>query len=94
MHQVPLPPYPNQVPLWPLNKYSTLSSGKMVQFIQGHVKYFTKGKTKQEDVEQKNREELIEYNVARRLRESELLDVRNHMIHMTMRRAALGNEID
>ena len=89
MHKQPIPPYPAGTPLWPPRRFSTISKQKMNQFLTGHIKYYTKGKKKVEDVEQKFREELVEYNVARRLRGSETEAVRNHMYRMSMGRAGL-----
>ena len=86
MNNIPHSPYLNNV-IWPPGAVSDLSEQKMKDFINGHLKFFMKGKFKQADVEEKVRAEMVEYNVARRLRDNKKNEVHQYFRHKAQEQA-------
>ena len=79
---------------WPPGRFSKLSAGKMKDFIEGHLKFFLKGITKQEEVPLEERVEVQEYNTARNLRNFDVNDCRSYINVRARERVQLDNSLD
>ena len=51
LHEIPISPFQGGNP-YPAGRYSKIGVSKMKEFISGHMKFYEKGITKQEEVEQ------------------------------------------
>ena len=79
---------------WPPGRFSKLSAGKMKDFIEGHLKFFLKGITKQEEVPLEERVEVQEYNTARNLRNFDVNDCKSYIAVRARERVQLDNSLD
>lgn len=51
LHDIPISPFQGGNP-YPAGRYSKIGVSKMKEFVSGHMKFYEKGITKQEEVEQ------------------------------------------
>ena len=66
----------------------------MKDFIEGHLKFFLKGITKQEEVPLEERVEVQEYNTARNLRNFDVNDCKSYINVRARERVQLDNSLD
>ena len=79
---------------WPPGRFSKLSAAKMKDFVEGHLKFYLKGITKQEEVPLEERVEVQEYNTARNLRNFDVNDCKQYIAYRAKQRVHLDNSLD